>query len=460
MHRAFTIAEIVQMICSGIGPPRGDGSGQALAALARTCKAFKTLHLIFYGLWDEENVENQPLAMGLGAAQILCKRVRVLGLDHSTHFDFTEAFATVDLCPPPEGTFPHLHTLDWRYRKYPSPKTPDFRPFSGANIFDISLGEFGSGAQLSLLPHIARQYPSLKKLFIDSYTYSHFDAQIRTISALVFSLLKLESLDVYHLDKAALQHVSRLPNFEYLSLHKLPLVPSSQASGSASGGALIPALETLKVWVGVTIQSITAFLNLWSISPLRDFHAAFTACPTTDEIISFHIALTTHCAHTTLESLLTFVSHVPAANNAEPYPLRPLFCFVNLINVHILAPVGFDLDDATMSDMAQAWPHLEELVLSVLELPISASLRVRLASLRSLAKHCPRLENLQLAPDATSVPPVAPRISQDNLWRMHVDSSPIGAAMPVAKFLTALFPALTSIPTELEHLPDNAFTVD
>lgn len=43
--------------------------------------------------------------------------------------------------------------------------------------------------------------------------------------------------------------------------------------------------------------------------------------------------------------------------------LATLFCFGNLTEITLEPPVGFDIDDETVADMARAWPKLKSLCL-------------------------------------------------------------------------------------------------
>lgn len=210
---------------------------------------------------------------------------------------------------------------------------------------------------------------------------------------------------------------------------------------------MFTALEALRVW-SEGIQRMTTFINICAM-PLRSFHVSFTEHPTAADLHRFHTALVSHCSHASLQSLSIQLPPFAVPASAQLHSLAPLLCFVNLAHVDIVSPVGFDLNDDIVSDMARAWPHLEELELSSLEPPSAP--RVTLAGLCAIAQRCPQLELLHMAFDATIIPPPAHPIYQDNLYRLSVDNSPVGTPMSVATFLAGIFTCLTAIPTNLEH---------
>lgn len=60
---------------------------------------------------------------------------------------------------------------------------------------------------------------------------------------------------------------------------------------------------------------------------------------------------------------------MPSGNTLANYVisgriLAKLFRFTNLTEVTLASPVGFDIDDRTVEDMARAWPKLKSLRLT------------------------------------------------------------------------------------------------
>jgi hypothetical protein len=116
-----------------------------------------------------------------------------------------------------------------------------------------------------------------------------------------------------------------------------------------------------------------------------------------------------------------------------------------MVSVSLAQP--FDLHDGDIFDLASSWPRLEILSLGG---PRHAPSRVTLRALYALARHCPNLEFLEIALDATDIAGLESngfegRACQTNLTDIDLGYSPIAAATPVAAFLSATFPKLSEI---------------
>ncbi|KAJ7798876.1 hypothetical protein B0H14DRAFT_2388426, partial [Mycena olivaceomarginata] len=125
--------------------------------------------------------------------------------------------------------------------------------------------------------------------------------------------------------------------------------------------------------------------------------------------------------------------------------LRPLLAFLHLTSVTLCAPAGFDLNDATVGDMARAWPRIKSLHLYASDYAHILS-NVTLGALVLLARHCPELSGLSLTLDATApVPDLETENKRLRQWRLDslgVSLSPIAAPLAVAVFLSSVFPEL------------------
>ncbi|KAJ7696343.1 hypothetical protein B0H16DRAFT_1750358 [Mycena metata] len=71
---------------------------------------------------------------------------------------------------------------------------------------------------------------------------------------------------------------------------------------------------------------------------------------------------------------------------------------------------------------------------------------------RFFAKYCPHLIKLSIAFDATTIPTAQGDLSLESLKSLNVESSPIAAARPVARFIARIFPSLTDITTLIDSL--------
>ncbi|KAJ7343800.1 hypothetical protein DFH08DRAFT_961944 [Mycena albidolilacea] len=182
----------------------------------------------------------------------------------------------------------------------------------------------------------------------------------------------------------------------------------------------------------------------------------FNSHPRTSDVNQFYTPLAgCHRSHSSLLSIhLDFTAELRPTirENKNSYviasaTLRILFCFEILTDVNIQS-VAFDLDDATVLEMARSWPQLRKLQL-IAFVPIT-QLRTTLQSLLSIARHCTHLNSLHMTFDASAIPALesnVAHISQTSLAFIHVAYSPILTPLPVARFISGIFPSLTSIST-------------
>ncbi|KAJ7878350.1 hypothetical protein B0H14DRAFT_3435621 [Mycena olivaceomarginata] len=153
------------------------------------------------------------------------------------------------------------------------------------------------------------------------------------------------------------------------------------------------------------------------------------------ETTTLYNVIAANCTHAGLNFLEVrnsprFTWETPEDDNIADYMIlggavQRLSCFVNLVLVSLQSPFGFDLDDATASALASAWPQL------------------RILTLSADRPHCPRLSHLTIGLTAVTVPLAnfgGPR--QRCLRWLNVGVSPIAAPSQVATFLSAIFPGL------------------
>ncbi|KAJ7739599.1 hypothetical protein B0H16DRAFT_1324938, partial [Mycena metata] len=112
-----------------------------------------------------------------------------------------------------------------------------------------------------------------------------------------------------------------------------------------------------------------------------------------------------------------------------------------------------DLDDRTVADMAQAWPRIEIIHLMA-QFPTHRP-RNTLACLYSFARNCACLRMLCIAFDATialvEVDSANHHFQQHALISLHVEHSPIATPISVARFLSQVFPVLSTICTRWDY---------
>ncbi|KAF8134669.1 hypothetical protein K438DRAFT_1547219, partial [Mycena galopus ATCC 62051] len=125
--------------------------------------------------------------------------------------------------------------------------------------------------------------------------------------------------------------------------------------------------------------------------------------------------------------------------------LAALYCFVNLTEITLKTPIGFDIDDAVAWEMARAWPRLKILKLTAHGRHEHLS-SMTLLGLKAFATHCHELTALTITFDASKVPsfddPPEMIIPPSPLRVLSVEISHITDPSAVARFLAGLFPKL------------------
>ncbi|KAJ6483516.1 hypothetical protein C8R47DRAFT_1132468 [Mycena vitilis] len=498
MHRSLQIPEVVALIFRETVPHieresrfmLDSRTSARLATLARTCKAFSSpaLDLLWRnqrsllpllrcmpdGVWDKDDSEclrrpivptdwERPLAYS--------HRVKSFKYEDEIWGHSLEFFETLRLCFPGEHLFPNLESLEWVASSEPA-SIIYAHLFLGSHLTLLTLGYLASAAHLSFLSTITARCPLLTEVEIVFTDEMQLSGQFQSLSLLVRSLSRLEKLIVPSLDRAALDHLAQLPAFESLTLTNQVLT-SAPVPTNPSTDHPFATLESLDI-TGTTVEALIAIIPLLTHAPMNDLVATFPTLPASHLISQFYADLATRCSHTHASlSVLrlgrqTHVDNIPdatqsAVNVVNGALLRPLFVFSNLTFVTLSAPVGFDIDDALIADMARSWPNIEALELHASDFAPVPS-RLTLSSLQLLARHCPCLRTLHLCLDASTVPDweafkadkkkkkKGGRVRQNVLVSLYMSRSPIGEPLSVAAFLSNIFPKLKFVTTDKVYI--------
>ncbi|KAJ7681115.1 hypothetical protein B0H17DRAFT_1138682 [Mycena rosella] len=223
------------------------------------------------------------------------------------------------------------------------------------------------------------------------------DSDHRRIYSFLRTLTHVEVLNVSVVDAVTLTHLGRLTSLKTLST----VFPNLRAANIAVGGGKISAL--------------IAFMRMWKTPRLISFEVEVNGFGEFECIRDFDAVLGTQCEHNERQTLSVqrYHGHADSIDIIIPHsghPLRPLFAFNHLTTLHIRVPSGYELDDATISDMARAWPCIEIIVL-----------------------RCPTI-TLNIRPNAHSLPSMPSH-----------NTTPILQSSPVAVFLSCIFLKLTKI---------------
>ncbi|KAJ6564712.1 hypothetical protein B0H19DRAFT_1259129 [Mycena capillaripes] len=292
---------------------------------------------------------------------------------------------------PPDASLGALRRRISLYPSFPLPHAHHdiFRPFFRLCI----LTPIDSGAP---------RCPRLTTVSIEALG-SHGDCS-RPLSAFVSVLERVEQLSVPSLEQDALEYLSDLPTLKTLTLKTLP---STLTMPEIRGPQNSLKLRELALDYP-NIQPTVQFLALCNAIPLDAFDVCFFDVPTAGEIRDLLVAISAGFSHSTVTKLVLkskydqFGDLDPAIYLIPYHSLQHLFCFPNLVVLLIASPLGFDLDDAAVEELACSSPQIEVLRL-VVGFTTHAP-RTTLACLHSFAQHCPHLRHLTIAFDATSVP--------------------------------------------------------
>ncbi|KAJ7459605.1 hypothetical protein B0H11DRAFT_1872722 [Mycena galericulata] len=481
MHRSLRIPEIAQLIVSHIDPSFVTGADAALASLARTSRIFHdhALDLLWRqqdtignlvkcmpdDLWEVQIINRRrtmclrrPLADADWERPLhYSHRVRSLSIKPSYNDDcgFSNVYKAIQGSFPGIYLLPNLQTIRW----HDPARLVDFSHvhlFLGPRITSVRFGGLFPNEQQSLLPTLTDRFPSLTDVSIRPDFPPNSESLTR-ISAFIRGLQNVKVLEASFLDLPALAHLGQLQSLETLNLSEF----TTTSFTALNGRDLFPKLRSVSLNLGSgKIESATGFISTWATPPVRDLDVRILRCPTADAAERLYRALLVHCSHESLEILKVDIMYSPPENaERDNYvlpgdALKPLLHFTNLVNVRIVAPSGYILDDTMVSEMAHAWPFVEELRLKAREhkdLP-----RGTLAALHTLAQHCSHLHTLEITIDARAVPEqprelhARQQLLHPNLVTLDVAHSPISAPFDVARYLSATFFNLAEILTARE----------
>ncbi|KAJ7658623.1 hypothetical protein DFH06DRAFT_1327197 [Mycena polygramma] len=486
MHDCLKIAELVDMICSQFDCS-SEGDRRALATVARTCMTFRdpaldrlwwftTLgQLLVYCMpsdlwavdmsqrsgWDGDPVRTVRLLRPIfdsdwQRVRLYAPRIRKLASgEHSIHhrWDLDQIFPSLSLAFS-ESLLHNLQDLQWYHTQ------DDFHYihiFLRPSLTKISFYLL-STADCSLLPRLGERCPQLVNIAIAADP----DVDLQPLSRFVARLPLAETISVPWLQQDALEHLSKLPTLKSLTMGRCPkALPVSAAPiafaftalrhMSLNDGTLADVTLLLRMCRDVSLETLRVDLdNGHHHPPEADVQAFVTAVA---ESIS-----PSRLTRLRLQTSIRWWGRTDPLYLIQPDTLTLLICFKNLTFLDITCAFGFDLDDDTVSQMARAWPQIQTLRLAGI-LPSTSRPRATLASLCSIARHCPRIVTLTLAFDGSVIPsPCAASpgvvVRNESLRQMNVLHSPITTPITVGRFLFGVFPNLYRITTSREGMDD------
>ena len=484
MHRCLETQELIVSIFSEVAD-LGDESGYAsLAALARTCQAFKNPALD--ALWRTQDglrpLVNLFPAKGEGdqevCLQLLMLHCLSLKLSKPPQISMSEWFRIVPyasrvkvfmLDGDPEGALPHVwHAL--------AMSRPDSTSFLFPNLQHLSwVGDETRTSFIRLvLPPTLIRLELVVWLASEEVTSStgsilrslgHFCSSLQEFSLrgdhdIPWRLSFMNALSQWvNLRRLTLDRPPSPAAFGYMNrLEYLHISSNSEEPEKLNTPVVLPTLRELKFegnqlnWVTSFLSSIQSSCHLETVDIEVNLYEEPVLHPWTKLLKVLGC-----CNSHTLTSLSVTIADSDYVypgqdhHHQKCYPnqeaISPLLALSNLIHLKLRPYLGFDIDDEVLRQMSLAFPHLRSLELGRLTLPWTVSSRITLVGLIPLIVNCPQLHHLGIIIDATTIPDTCIPTSIPNtiLKTLEVGRSRISSPVDVAAFLMDLFPNVTRI---------------
>ncbi|KAH7916506.1 hypothetical protein BJ138DRAFT_282798 [Hygrophoropsis aurantiaca] len=492
MHHALTISEILYETFSYLPEfspyldvsydnPGGSRGHKTLAALAVTCRTFRDPALAvrwrrLYGvkpllflfptdIWlisddpdgDQDDVESKlarlpskeewirfesytayirEILIGPGAFNGIVQVMAALSMKYLPH--------------PSRHLFPKLQSLIWITQE--TTGLPLVHLFFPPSLRCLDL-EFRGSMQLgvpAMLLLLEYQCPIFTQLRISGLDDDEQDVATVSRALESRSWRQLETLHCTQIDESALLHLAQLPTLKDLSIH----LPGSVSTTVTSNKGFIN-LHTLSL----VAEDITAAIPfLWSAQLLLK-SLQITLSARKSQLLPLPLS--------SLQQLFSSISKGLSPTRLTQIEIRrwcddqhfditldittlqPLLVFSKLKHVCLDDLCSFDLNDDALTELANAWPHLEELVLNHCTGWRRTS-GITFKGLASLLRACPMLHTLALSIDATQLSFISSTspgevIQNDRIKTIDLGDSIIENPAAVALILDDLFWALKHV---------------
>jgi hypothetical protein len=374
---------------------------------------------------------------------VYAARVKLL-FSGADEWSLSNILPTMALSLPP-NTFPALKGITWRH---PGVQFSHIGTFLSPAITTVSFRS--TQESLSLLPILPSKCPDLRNISItpdpDPDTWDSLE-ELHAISSFLCELSDAESIRVPQLNQAAMGHLSGMPSLTSLLFHRFSEASDWSTAVHEQGFTSLHKLQLLRPNVEDSIALLQSFHHV----PLKSLSVAFSDSAGPSQLDAFFSALSAGVLHPCLSDLWMqsqdHSSQLPDGYHIENRTFRLLFSFCNFTSVAIHISGGFDLDDTIVLDLSRAWPLIEFLGL----FEGVTHTRVTLACLSSFAVNCPRLTQLEMLFNTTTIPrppnAASTSVRTHRLETLVVCHSPLllSHVDRTARFLAAHFPALKEI---------------
>ncbi|KAG2156865.1 uncharacterized protein EDB93DRAFT_1126036 [Suillus bovinus] len=442
-------------------------SGPALDLLWRDLRGVEPLiKCLPQSLWkqDKKKLEFQR-TMTLDDWAIFCKyNYRVRSLVHQCHESYmhTEMICSTEIwralsCPPFSlPLLPNLTSLTWTEAS--NETFPHIQLFATPQLtkLTISVSTYGPSftfgpSEESILSSIAKSCPSVSQFDFAQEK----DDSMESVGAMLQFWSHLTSVKTGTISEAAILHLSNLPSLRVLKCG-LPSTSISTRAQELLQHDVFCALQDLHITCK-SLANLEAFLEKLTIAPkvlsflITPSRGGVDFVRTLPDLIS---RLSNACTHSSLQEVRLSIR---VNRSADPeasigaLAFQPLFAFRNLRVLDFRADncCIVRIDDASLLQMAKAWPHLEELYISRYS---HSSYRVTLHAFVLLLWHCPRLRSVAVlidwsTIDVHTIPPDIPYqgFSQKALTKLFINGWRIENPTSIAAFISAIAPNVRSI---------------
>ena len=300
---------------------------------------------------------------------------------------------------------------------------------------------------------------SLKLIMENEYFERHILDSPPAIVELLPHLTNVTFLNInsLKLSDVGVSFLSTLPALEKLLINITDIDFSQLPVIQPDVESVFPSLKLLVI-VTELLTSVSQFVKRWKPSRLERFAIERTYCyddPHVWDLEGFFKVLSKNLksGHLLKELTLYNSSSVQWYEHLGEHTsiisadiFRCLGAeFHNLTELSISLDASYDIDDASLMEIANGWPSLRNLCLEEWSLGIETA-KVTPAGVLAFAAACPQLEELTLRFKATTnFPTPEQTVSSPTLRHLNACTSPIGDADVVVAFLEKSLPSLQSL---------------
>ncbi|KAH7903961.1 hypothetical protein BJ138DRAFT_1119880 [Hygrophoropsis aurantiaca] len=436
MHAALLIQDIQYGIFDRISSKR------TLNALSRTCKAFtesaldvKWRHVdsittliqcMPHDLWSRDRdydltdhyifrLRRPILSSDWVVFQKYSSRVRTLKgpLPEKGSPVSIEESGALAFCSPsaPFPLLPNLKSLKWSIVSNAGILTL-FHLIS-PNLTSLKVSMI-PGAQLTprfqsaISVPLDQIHPSLKQYATDGGQI-YPQSLLEGLQLSVCQLQNLDTISWYNISNEAIVSLMQLPKLtraKFETPEDFPSYIDTLQSQSPSQNHTFSGVRRLEVMYDGSLAPATALLKYFDFHLLENIHLSCHYPTQSTGMLEFLTALASSSSHPILEIIVDHRSRafipVSIRDPIGIHELRPLLQFGKLQRLVLEVQWSFVLNDATLLEMAGAWPHISTLYFNKNGHWDSGS-QVTASAFLSLRERCPKLNKTSLPIDFSSV---------------------------------------------------------